>query len=877
MRWSRFFHRWVRDEESARELEFYLQTETEENIGRGMSPEEARRAAHRKLGSVTQIREEIQRQNSVGFLEILWHDVRFGFRMLAKNRGFAVVAVLTLALGIGANTAIFSVVKAVLLNQLPYRDPERLVKIAESDPDTPLPQTVDFTTTSDLRTRSHSFQSMSLYRDGAGAIVEQGQPELLQGMRVGYDYLDTLGVKMHLGRAFRAEEDQPETRYEAILTYRLWLRRFGGDPSIVGRTVRLSDRPFTVVGVLPASFHPILRSDRSILPEIYMPLGYDLKLPFACRGCQHLQLIGRLKPSVSAEQAKAELNTILRDIVREHPKDYDARTVISVMPLRDYMVGRVSTALWVLLGAVGMVLLIACANVAYLALARAHSRSREMAVRAALGAGRARLVRQLLSESVLLAIIGGLAGAALAWWGTAALTGLGPKELPRAHEIRMDTPVLLFALCTSILTGLLFGVVPALRASRVDPNEALKDSGRATESRSRLAYRNVLVTLELALAFVLVMGAGLLGKSLLQLLNVNPGYDPHNVLTAGAYVYGERYKKPEAELNYYNQVMQRLRALPGIENVAMVSTLPLASSDRYALHIQDRPLANESEAPSPDTYSVSPDYFHVMRIPLKRGRLFTAGDRRGAPLVALISESCARSVFPNEDPIGKHIQLGGRHDDKEWLTIVGIVGDVRQYGFDRPSSMEAYVAQAQDLDFAFNLVARTSGDPRRFEQSVRQAFLSVDNTQPIFQIQPLEDYVAESLATRRFTLMLLGLFGGLALVLAAIGIYGVTSYAVSLRTRELGIRIALGAARRDVLAMVLRQGVQLVGLGLVVGFAASFLLTRLLSSLLFQVRPVDLVTSLAVTLTLAAVALVSNYLPARKGSMVDPIVALRCE
>jgi putative ABC transport system permease protein len=807
----------------------------------------------------------------------MFGDCRYAFRQLRKSPVFAVVAILTLALGIGANTAIFSVVKAVLLSQLPYRDPGRLVKIAESDPDTPLPQTVDFTTTSDLRARSHSFQSMSLYRDGAGAVVEQGQPELLQGMRVGYDYFDTLGVTMHLGRAFLREEDAPETRYEAILTYRLWLRRFGGDPSIVGRALRLSDRSYTVVGVLPAGFHPIMRSDRSILPEIYMPLGYDLKLPFACRGCQHLQLIARLKPGVSAEQAKAELNTILRDIVREHPKDYDARTVITVMPLRDYMVGRVSTALWVLLGAVGMVLLIACANVALLALARAHSRSKEMAVRSALGAGRARLVRQLLSESVLLAIIGGLAGAALAWWGTAALTGLGPEELPRAHEIRMDTPVLFFALCTSVLSGLLFGVEPALRASRVDPNQALKDSGRATEGRSRHGYRNVLVTLELALAFVLVMAAGLLGKSLWQLLNVNPGYDPHNVLTAGVYVYGERYKKPEAELNYYDEVMQRLRAMPGIENVAMVSTLPLASSDRYALHIQDRPLANESETPSPDTYSVSPDYFHVMRIPLKRGRLFAAGDRRGAPLVALISESCARTVFPNEDPIGKHIQLGGRHDDKEWLTIVGIVGDVRQYGFDRPSSMEAYVAQAQDLDFAFNLVARTSGDPRRFEQSVRQAFLSVDNTQPIFQVQPLEDYVAESLATRRFTLILLALFGGLALVLAAIGIYGVISYAVSVRMRELGIRMALGAARRDVLAMVLCQGTRLIGLGLVLGFAVSLLLTRFLSSLLFQVRPLDLLTSLAVTLTLAAVALVANYLPARKASMVDPIVALRCE
>ena len=370
----------------------------------------------------------------------------------------------------------------------------------------------------------------------------------------------------------------------------------------------------------------------------------------------------------------------------------------------------------------------------------------------------------------------------------------------------------------------------------------------------------------------------MLGKSLLRLLNVNPGYDPHHVLTAEVYVYGARYdKKPQVELNFYEQAMQRLRATPGIEGVAMVSTLPLASFDRRAFHLQDRPLANESDAPSPDTYSVSPDYFHVMRIPLKRGRLFTDADRAGAPGVALISESCARAVFPNEDPIGRHIQLGGRHDDKPWLTIVGIVGDVRQYGFDRPSNMEAYIAQAQDMDFGYNVVVRTQGDPRRFEQTVRQAFLSVDNTQPIDQLRPLEDYVAESQAARRFTLMLLGLFGGLALLLAAVGIYGVISYAVSSRTRELGIRMALGAERKDVVAMVLREGFTLVGIGLAIGFAASFLLTRFLASLLFQVRPGDFATLSLVTVTLAGIALLANYLPARRASRVDPMVALRYE
>jgi putative ABC transport system permease protein len=475
-------------------------------------------------------------------------------------------------------------------------------------------------------------------------------------------------------------------------------------------------------------------------------------------------------------------------------------------------------------------------------------------------------------------LIGGVAGALLAWWGAGALNSLGPKELPRAQEIRMDLPVLLFALGASIFTGLLFGLVPALRSSRADPNKSLNDAGRATEGRSQNGYRNVLVTVELALAFVLVMGAGLLGKSLLRLLNVDPGYDPQNVLTAGVYVYGDRYKQAETELNFYDQAMQRLRATPGIEGAAMVSTLPLASFDRRALHIQDRPLPNEDAgAPSVDTYSISPEYFNVMRIPLKRGRLITTSDRAGAPGVAVISESSARSVFPGEDAIGKHIQLGGRDDKKEWLTIVGIVGNVRQYGFDRPSQMEAYIPIAQDNQFGYSVVVRTDGDPRRFEQTVRQAFLSVDHTQPLYDVRPLEDYVAESQAARRFTLMLLGLFGVLALVLSAVGIYGVISYAVSLRTRELGIRMALGAERKNVLAMVLREGLTLVALGLIAGLACSLLLTRLLVSLLFQVRPADFTIALTVMLTLTAVALLANYLPARRASRVDPIVALRYE
>ncbi len=803
-------------------------------------------------------------------------DLKFAIRMLAKNPGFTAVAVLSLALGIGANTAIFSVVKAVLLEQLPYRQPERLVHIALGNNNEANNITVDFTTTHDWRERSRSFENLSLYRWWSAALIEQETPELVQGMRVSHDFFDALGVPMLHGRSFLKEEDQPDRSNQLILSHALWVRRFGADPAVVGRTVRMNESSFKVIGVLPQHFRPLLPNFEN-KAEMYTPLGYGLGVSNACRGCRHLRLLGRLKPGVPMGEASAELNTILQALKRENPTSYADSIRATVVPMRDQLVGRVSTALWVLLGAVGLVLLIACGNVANLLLARASGRSREIAVRAALGAGQHRLVRQLLTESLLLALAGGAAGVLLAAVGTSALSAAGPQEIPRVSEIRMDAPVLLFGLAMSLLTGLLFGLAPALRASRVDLNEALKDAAKSTEGRSSHGLRDLLVVTEVALAFVLVVGAGLLGKSFLRLMNVDPGYNPHNVLTLSTYLYGARYQTPEVERNYYDQVMGRLRATPGVDSVAMVSTLPLASFDRRSLHIRDRRLQNTSEAPSADAYSVTPDYFRVMRIPLKRGRAFTAQDGPDAARVALISESCARSQFPGEDPIGRQIQFGRRQDDRPWATIVGITGDIRQYGLDQPSRMEVYVPLAQNQSFSFNMVVRTAGDPRGVVTAVREAFLSVDKTQPIFDVEPLETYVRANLAERSFTLTLLGLFGALALVLAAIGIYGVTSYAVSMRTREVGIRMALGAKRRDVLGMVLRQGLILVGGGLAAGLAASLALTRFLSTLLYEVRPTDLATSAAVAVVVAAVALLASYLPARRATRVDPMVALRYE
>jgi putative ABC transport system permease protein len=436
----------------------------------------------------------------------------------------------------------------------------------------------------------------------------------------------------------------------------------------------------------------------------------------------------------------------------------------------------------------------------------------------------------------------------------------------------------LFGLVASIVAGVLFGLVPAIRASRVDLIDSLKDAGKSTDGRARHGLRNVLVSMELALAFVLVVGAGLLGNSFLRLLNVNSGFDPHNVLTASTYVYGARYQKPEAELGLYQQVFERLRATPGVESIGMVSTLPLGGSfDRTGFHVQDRPLQNPSEAPSVDRYSVSPEYFQVMRIALLRGRRFTDQDRMGAPPTAIISDSCARSQFPGQDPIGKRVQLDGRDESKPWATVVGVVGDVRQYGLDRAPNMAVYIPQAQNLNFGYVLVARTTMDPRRLAGAVRAAFLEADKTQPIYDVKPLEDWLGSSLAQRSFTLALLGLFGALALVLAAVGIYGVITYAVSLRTRELGIRMALGAQRKEVLRMVLLQGAALTGWGLLAGLTASLLLTRFLGSMLYGVKSWDIATSFVVAIILAMVALIASYVPARRATKVDPMMALRYE
>jgi putative ABC transport system permease protein len=875
--WRTLFKRSALERDMDDELRFHLESRTADLARGGLPAAEAARRARIEFGAVEGYKERCREARGLRLLDETRGDVDYAVRVLRKSLAFSATGVVTLALGIGAGTVIFSAVKGVVLNPLPYHEPDRLVALGESDSGDGHAETIGYATAYDWRRLSHSFASMSLYRTAAGALVELGEPELLYGLRVNYDFFDTLGVRTQIGRTFRSDEDRPDRRHEVILAHGLWLRRFGGDPGVIGRVLRLSDSSFTVVGVLPESFRSLEIPGLRSTPEIFEPLGYALADPWSCRDCQHLHLVARLKPGVRSEQAHNELNTIMADLVRHYPGFYPPQARVGFEPLHEHVVGPMSTALWVLLGAVGFVWLIACVNVANLMLAHATGRTKEMALRAALGATRGRLIRQFIVESLLLALAGGLAGLLLAGLCKSVLTSLAPQELPRIDEVRMDAGVLWFGLAGSLATALLLGLVPALRAAQTDPHGALKDLGKTTSGRSRRGLRDALVVGELALAFVLAVGAGLLGKSFLRLMHVDPGFNPHNLLTLKTYVYGARYAKPEAELHYYRQALARLRVTPGIESAAMTSALPLTDFDRYGFHLRNHRLAHDSEAPSADNYSVTPDYFRVMRIPLKRGRLFTDQDTTMAPRVAVIDETCARQEFPNQDPIGQQIQLGGRDESKPWITIVGIVGDVRQYGLETAPRIAAYIPQAQNMSFGFSLVARTTIPAQATERAVRAAFLAVDPTQPVFQVQTMESYLASSLAKRRFTLLLLALFGGLALALAAVGIYGVASCAVAARTREMGIRMALGAERRAVVRMLLRHALALAAAGLAAGGAAALALTRLLATLLFEVRPTDAATLAAIAVLLAAVALAGSYWPAHRAANVDLVFALREE
>jgi len=791
----------------------------------------------------------------------------FGLRMLRRRPGFTLVAMLTLALGIGANAAIFSVVKAVLLNPLPYADAGRLVIIGEptaADPEQPL---LPYSAMRQMAARSRSLESVSAYGDGPAMWIDNDRREMLRGLSVDFNFFDTVGVPVALGRNFAASEQQTDKRLVMILSHGLWLREFGGDPHVVGRILRLTSGPAKVIGILPPWFQPLLKATSTSVPEMYylQPVS-----PFEIRDDTFQRFLGRLRPGVTLDQASAELNGLFAAIVRESPQMYPRGARLSLVTLPDRLLGRSRTALWAVWCAAGFVLLIACANVANLLLARAAGRTGEIALRTALGAGRGRLVRQLLTESLLLAAGGGMLGIALAYPGTALLASFAPDGIPRAQSAHVDAGVLAVALAATVLAGLLFGSAPAWRTSQVDLARAINGAGGS--GRIHNGLRHAFTIAEIALAFLLAVGAGLMARTFWRLMSVGAGFDPHHILTLTTSVSGPRYATNF--IGYYTEVLDRLHSLPGMESVAMSSLIPMDYTDRARLLIAEHPVPVGTDAPSADPYSVSTDYFEVMRIPLKSGRLFNEQDTASTPRVALINQTCARTKFPHEDPIGKHLKLG----DLPWMTIVGVVGDVRQDGIDRPVDLQVYLPLKQEAIIGYyRLMARTAGDPMRMEHAIRKVFESVDAQSPVYHVKPLEGYYSERLANRTFALVLLGLLGGLAVTLAGVGIYGVVSYSVAWRTAEIGIRMALGAGRTDVLALILRQSGGVIAAGLAIGLAASMLLSRLLSGLLFEVASIDPATLIVVAILLGSVALAAAAVPAHRAASIDPMPALRRE
>ena len=802
----------------------------------------------------------------------LWQHLRYAARVLLKTPSFSVVAVLALALGIGINSAIFSVVNALLIRPLPYGESERLVKInnfegrSNSDSAVSPPGFVDY------RDQSHSFESVSATYLGNTALnfSEDGEPERLTGGRVSANVFTTLAVQPMLGRVFVAEEDQPGKNRVVVLSHSLWNRRFGGDRDLVGKDITLNGQSFTVIGVMPAGFQ--WKSDDLWRPLALAPESFAPDQ----RGSEYLSVIARLKRESTIEQAQAEMDTIANNIRLNNPSFYggDPGWGVRVTSLHDEVVGGIKPTLLILLGAVGLVLLIACANVANLLLARAAARQKEIAIRTALGASRFQLIRQLLTESMLLSLVSGCLGLLLAVWGVDVLVAAGGNSIPRAQEIGIDARVLGFTFMVSLLTALLFGVVPAIQASKADLQLALKEGGRgSTANRQRL--RAVLVVADVALSLVLLIGAGLLIKSFGRLQDVSPGFQAQGLLTMQVSLPAFKYREANQIRAFYEATLEGIKAIPGVQAAGAVSDLPLSGSVHSgSFNIEGRPAAPGDELHA-DIRSATPEYFQTMQIPLLKGRFFTEQDTREGRPVAIIDETLAQHYFPNEDPLGKRVEF--QQGKPIWREIVGVVGRVKHKALDVEFKDKLYSPHAQVSYSTMFLVVRTVNDPMSLVSAVRGSIKAVDKDQPVHKVTAMEQLLADSLGQRRLSVMLFGLFAAVAMVLAAVGLYGVISYSVTQRTNEIGIRMALGAERRDIFKMVIGQGLTLTLAGVGLGLGGAFALTRVMSSLLFGVTPTDPLTFAVVPLLLAAAALVACVVPARRATRVDPMVALRCE
>jgi putative ABC transport system permease protein len=818
-------------------------------------------------------------------METLIKDIRYGVRSLLKRPGFTVVAIVTLALGIGANTAIFSVVNAVVLRPLPYAEPERLMTLWETMPGSDQ-RSVAPGNFVDWRAQNKTFEDMAATFYANFNLTSDGEPDRIDGATITSNFMSVLGASAQLGRTFQADDDEHQDRNVVLLSDGLWRRRFGADQNVVGRTITIDETPHTIVGVMGRGFQFPARSDLWVLGRNRgaVPTSLISQVPTNDwvheRDAHFIRVIGRLRSGVSLSQAQSDIAGITSKLEHDFPQT-NGGLGSNVVPLHTQVIGDVRGVLFILLGAVGFVLLIACTNVANLMLTRATQRDRELAIRTAVGASRLRLIRQLLTESLLLSIVGGLAGLVVSVWAVDLFIKLSPGDIPRLNEASVDLRLLGFTLLVSLLTGVGFGLLPAFQATRTNLNTALKEGGtKASEGKQRRGARNILVVTEIALAQVLLVGAALLAISYVRVSHIDPGFNPDRVLTAKIAPSAKKYPEPRSRSAFYATVLERLESLPGVESAGMVMSLPLTgSSMNRGFRVEGRPAPKADENVTMDFQIVSPSYFSTLEIPIKQGRGLSGADTETSERVIVINSAMARRYWPNEDPVGKRMAIGESSKDTSWRTIVGVVGDNRHASLSETPVPTAFISYHQDLESwpRMGFVIKSKTDAASLTSAVRKELAAIDRSQPVYAIEPMENLLHTSVAQRRFIMLLLGSLSAIALILAMVGVYGVISFSVTERTQEIGIRMALGARAADVLRMVLGQAMRVTLIGIVIGLGAAFALTRLLASLLFEVSATDLRTFSIVAALLGAVALFACYIPARRATKVDPLVALRYE